>query len=101
MKAYPRTKILVLTVLIVVVISLLVYFFTKKENYSELSYKSTDTQDPVRFHTRDLAYACDNETHHYNIPNMSSGFSAQEKYEKTIRDYDISSRKWYIDQEEK
>lgn len=96
MKAYPQTKIFIVVVLLAIV-SYAVYFLVTKEKYSELSYKSEDTKDPVRFHTRDLAYACENVSHNYNIPNMTSGVSAQEKYEKTIRDYDISSRKWYVE----
>lgn len=85
---------------IVIVIAFIVYHLTRKEKYSDLVYKSEDTQDPIRFHTRDLAYTCDNASHDYHIPNMTSGLSAQEKYEKTIRDYDISSRKWYVDQKQ-
>lgn len=83
------------------IIIIVIIYYNFKEHYSSLSFNPvTETNDPVRFHTRKQEQYNEKEMYYngYIIPNFNDNISAHNKFLKGIRDYNIDSTLIYTNE---
>lgn len=84
-------------ILAIVVISVLYYRY--KEHYSVISFsKVPEMANPVRFHDRKPEEYNDSYYNGYILPSINDNISAQTKFLKGIRDYDINTTLIYTNE---